>query len=276
MERVAVARGELSYYSSVSDETTAIRLCLDAVIVFQIVKHFNFLDNPMFAARSKKPERIDTGDYTQEEFEQFLVDIRFINRYFGDSRALKKYVLPKIEENGSSVSVLDVGAGSGELLRQIADEAEQTGNLQLVGLDYNTISADSIVNSSAGYSGLFSVQGDAFALPFDDSSFEYVISSLFTHHLTDRQIVECLAEMRRVARKEVLVIDLHRHPVAFGLYKLMCVTFGISELVRHDGSLSIRKGFKPVEFRQFGLEAGFSDLTVRRSTPYRLVLTGKV
>ena len=103
----------------------------------------------------------------------------------------------------------------------------------------------------------------------------YVISSLFTHHLTDSQIVKVLAEMKRVAEKEVVVIDLHRHPVAFGLYKRMCASFGISDLVKEDGSLSIKKGFKPTEFRELGLKAGFADPYVHRSSPYRLILTGQ-
>ena len=70
----------------------------------------------MFKTRSLKPERIDTGDYTAEEYDRFLSDIRLVNRFAGDNRALKKTLLREIEtENLQNFSVLDVGAGSGEL-----------------------------------------------------------------------------------------------------------------------------------------------------------------
>ena len=75
----------------------------------------------VFEKRSIQPERIDTGDYTPEEYATFLREIRFINRYLGDARALRKSLLREIErESLSEFSVLDVACGSGELLRQTA------------------------------------------------------------------------------------------------------------------------------------------------------------
>ena len=52
----------------------------------------------VFANRSKKLERIDTGDYTPEEYDRFLVDIRKVNRFAGDSRALKRTLLQKLRK----------------------------------------------------------------------------------------------------------------------------------------------------------------------------------
>ena len=52
----------------------------------------------MFEHRSSEPERIDTGDYTEEEYKTFLREIRFINRWIGDRWALRKSLLKKIEE----------------------------------------------------------------------------------------------------------------------------------------------------------------------------------
>ncbi|MDQ2746408.1 MAG: hypothetical protein M3T96_04005, partial [Acidobacteriota bacterium] len=66
----------------------------------------------MFKTRSLKLERLDTGDYTAEEYERFLREIAFINRRIGDEKALRETLLHEIErENLSSFSVLDVGAG---------------------------------------------------------------------------------------------------------------------------------------------------------------------
>ena len=227
----------------------------------------------MFQTRSNQLERIDTGEYTAEEYERFLREIAFVNRYVGDRRALKRSLVKEIKGLEGRASVLDVGAGSGELLRSVGSALKGHSELHLVGLDNNYHSARAITGSRSNGFGISSVQGDALSLPFPDSSFDYVISSLFTHHLTSSQIVQVLQEMSRVASKKVFVIDLHRHPVAYGLYNVMCSVLRISELVKHDGSLSILRGFRPDELQQLGSEAGLSKLKVDRSFPFRLVLS---
>lgn len=222
----------------------------------------------MFKTRSTEPERIDTGDYTPEEYERFLREIAFINKYLGDERALRKSLFREIEDAGlREFSVLDVGCGSGELLRSIARFARRSPRpaCELVGLDLNEISARIAESNSSDFPEIAVLRGDAFRLPFADGSFDYAISSLFFHHLTDEQIPVVLDEMSRVARRGVFVIDLHRHAAAFALYKLFCFAFRISPLVTHDGSLSIRKGFRPADFEK--------PENVKRVFPFRLVYT---
>ena len=229
----------------------------------------------MFKDRSKKLERIDTGNYTDEEYGIFLREIRFINRYLGDSRALRRTLLREIEEKDlREFSVLDVGAGSGELLRQIAEFAEHRGRrASLTGLDLNEISAAVIKSDSASFPSISAIRGNALDLPLADDSFDYAISSLFFHHLTDDQIVIALKEMSRVARRAVVVIDLHRHPIAFVLYRLFCAAFRISPLVREDGSLSIKRAFKPRELSRSAGLAGLNVQHIGRAAPFRITLT---
>lgn len=231
----------------------------------------------MFETRSLKPERIDTGDYTPEEYDRFLSDIRLVNRWAGDRRALRLSLLREIEkEDRRQFSVLDVGAGSGELLRAAARFARRQNrrtNL-LCGLELNERSAGAILEESGRFAEIKAVRADALDLPFADDSFDYVICSLFTHHLSDEAIVRVLSEMGRVAARRVFVIDLHRHPVAYGFYQIFCVAFGISRLVREDGSLSILKSFRPAELEQFGERANLRTVSVERRFPFRLVLSG--
>ena len=224
----------------------------------------------MFNTRSTKPERIDTGDYTPEEYDRFLREIAFINKYLGDARALKTTLFREIERGGrGKFSMLDVGSGSGELLRATADFARRTGRkAKLTGIDLNAASAGMTRSMSRNYAEITAVRGDAFKLPFADGSFDYAISSLFFHHFTDEQIPLILKEMSRVARRGVFVIDLHRHWAAYYLYKLFCFAFRISPLVREDGSLSVLKGFRPVEMMKWGSGGG-----VRRVAPFRLVFS---
>ena len=228
----------------------------------------------MFDKRATELERIDTGDYTPEEYATFLREIAFINRYVGDGRALKKSLLYEIEHSDlREFSVLDVGCGSGELLRMIAEfAASSKRNASLTGIDLNPISSATTRFASSNFPEIAAVQGDAFQLPFADGAFDYAISSLFFHHLTDEQIPIVMKEMSRVARRGVYVIDLHRDPVAYVGSKLFCAVFRISKLVRHDGSLSIRKGFKKGDLSAFAHTAGFPQASTDQISPGRVVL----
>ena len=230
-----------------------------------------------FQKRSLQPERIDTGDYTPEEYDRFLQEIRLVNRFAGDNRALKKTLLREIaQENLREFSVLDVGAGSGELLRAIARFARRTKRkTALYGLELNARSALSILEESEDFEEIEAVRGDALRLPFADAAFDYAICSLFTHHFADDSIVRILHEMSRVARRRIFIIDLHRHPMAYALYKVFCAGFRISPLVREDGSLSILRSFTPGELKTLGENARLENLAVERCFPFRLVLSGR-
>ncbi|MDQ3129303.1 MAG: methyltransferase domain-containing protein [Acidobacteriota bacterium] len=229
----------------------------------------------MFQSRSDKLERIDMGDYTAAEYDRFLQDIRLVNRFAGDNRALRQTLGREIKkENLREFSVLDVGAGSGELLRVIAKSARKTNKIcRLTGVELNARSAESITEESKDYTEIKAVRADAFRLPFADASFDYAICSLFTHHFTDKNVVAVLRELSRVSRRKIYVIDLHRHRAAFFFYKIFCAAFRISRLVREDGSLSILRSFKPDELEILAQKASLENVSVKRYFPFRLVLS---
>jgi len=232
----------------------------------------------VFAKRSQKLERMDTGDYTPEEYARFLKDIAFINRRIGDTAAIEKTLLAEIERlDLKEFSVLDLGAGSGELLRFIAEFAHRTNRRAfLVGLDLHEQSLHVMKRESAELEEIHPLRADALYMPFADDSFDFTISSLFTHHLTDDQIVDVFREMDRVAARSIFSIDLQRHPMAWILYKLFCWSNGISPMVRYDGSLSILRGFKPDELLKLAKRADLQNSLVEDHRPFRLVLSTKV
>ena len=227
-----------------------------------------------FRQRSYELERIDKGDYTPEEYEGCMAELRRVNRWLGDASALRRSVLPEIERDGA-FSMLDVGAGSGELLRETARWARARKlKARLVGLELNERASLGILEESREFEEIEAVRGDALRLPFGDGAFDYVMCSLFTHHLGDEAVVALFGEMKRVARRRVYVIDLHRHPVAYYFYTTVGRLFLHTSLVREDGALSILRSFLPEELRGLATRAGLSGVEVERRFPYRLVLSG--
>src|SRR5205814_10555047 len=173
-----------------------------------------------FRHRSHELENIDKGTYTPEEYEGCLVELRRVNEWLGDAKVLHETFLAEIERSGlRSFSALDVGAGSGELLRVAAEWARETDRkASMVGLELNTRSAKSIIEESREFPEISSVQADGFAIPFSHDAFDYVIQSLTLHHFDDEGAVRILREMNRVAKRGLFVIDLHRNAIAYFLY----------------------------------------------------------
>lgn len=109
------------------------------------------------------------------------------------------YLLPALR---SGMRLLDVGCGPGTITVNLARLLEPG---RVVGVD---TSADviEVARSAAGESGLGNLTfeiGDAYALPFADSSFDVVHAHQVLQHLTDP--VAALRELRRVARPGGLV-----------------------------------------------------------------------
>ena len=229
-----------------------------------------------FRRRSYEPEHLDLGDYTAEEYEGCMVELRRVNRWLGDASALRRSVLAEIGRDGAKeFSLLDVGAGTGELLRETARWARERGvKARLVGLELNGRSTESLLEESREFPEVSAVRADALRMPFEAGAFDYVMCSLFTHHFRDESVVALLREMSRVARRKVYVIDLHRHPVAYYFYTTIARLFLHNRLIREDGALSILRAFLPRELNALAERAGLTKATVERRFPYRLVLSG--
>lgn len=228
-----------------------------------------------FKRRSYQLEDIDTGNYTPEEYEGCISELQLVNRWMGDAHALKQTLLKDVEQNSvREFSVLDVGAGSGELLRVAAVWARETGRkFKGVGLELNERSAQAILEESKGFPEISSVRGDALQLPFQDDECDYVMCSLFTHHFVDEKVIHILREMDRVARRRIFVIDLHRDPVPYFFYTTLGKLVLKNRLLRHDGALSILRSFKADEMVRLGQAAGLRDVWVEHHFPARLVLS---
>lgn len=221
-----------------------------------------------FKQRSYTLERLDTGDYTPEEYAKWQREMRFVHRIFGENRALRTALLPEIGSVGNTLSILDVGAGSGELLNTILEWNIKPEPF-LVGAEINADAARTIEERS-----ISAVRCDCLRLPFDDNAFDFVVCSLFLHHLNDKKAIELLSEMKRVASHRIFAIDLHRSPIAYYFYKTVGLLF-LQRFTVEDGSLSILRAFKPADLERLARGAGLEDISVRRSAAYRLVLSGR-
>ena len=223
-----------------------------------------------FKTRSRKSERLDRGEFTAAEYRRWQLEMWYIHRFFGEIRALKHTLFDAIGgAGGGRVSVLDVAAGSGELLEYVTKHAE-ADNIFAVGVESAREAARSIASK-----GLVSVRCDALALPFAPDSFDFVYCSLFLHHLDEPQAAGALAQMASIARKRVFVVDLDRRPIPYFAYRFFG-RFFLQPFTRDDGSLSILRAHRPQELERIAKRAGLKDVEIKRSAINRLILIASV
>ena len=113
-------------------------------------------------------------------------------------------------------------------------------------------------------------------LPFPDQSFDFVLCSKTTHHLTNEDAVCLIKEMLRVAKRGYIIMDLRRSWIAYALIYLLTRLFTRNRLTRYDGPLSVLKSFTPSELAALASSAGARNFTVSREPFWLLVLSGDV
>jgi 2-polyprenyl-3-methyl-5-hydroxy-6-metoxy-1,4-benzoquinol methylase len=100
---------------------------------------------------------------------------------------------------------------------------------------------------------------------------DFIVSSLVTHHMDDTQRQDFLTFQERNARRGWFVNDLHRHAFAYHGFPLLARLLGVHRIVRQDGQLSVARSFRPQEWETMLQEAGLSGIAkVRRIFPFRL------
>ena len=108
-------------------------------------------------------------------------------------------------KNGSKI--LDIGCGKGFML---FDFMKLNPNFVLEGID---ISDYAITNAVPEVKKFLKV-GDAKNLPYEDNSFDLVISINTTHNLEINQCKKALSEMERVSRKDkYLIVDAYSNEI---------------------------------------------------------------
>ena len=222
------------------------------------------------AVRSEAAELMDTDCVDAADYASCLADLAQVNTLTLARRPTMAWldVAMRRRLRGEAVSVFDVAYGHGDMLRAIARWAARRGRrIRLGGIDLNPGAAAAAHAASPGLA-LALETGDVFghvpAPPYD-----YIVSSLFTHHLDRAQLVAFLRWMERHAAHGWFVNDLQRHPLPYHGFRLLAWAMRWHRFVRHDGPVSIARAFHRAEWQALLAEAGVPG-EVRWRFPFRL------
>ncbi|MDQ2745049.1 MAG: methyltransferase domain-containing protein, partial [Chloroflexota bacterium] len=202
-----------------------------------------------------------------------LRDIRRLNRWLGGTRIALGQLAPLLPD-APAVSLLDVATGSGDFPLAATHWASRKGMaLQATGLDSST---DVLAEARELCRDTISLMvGDARSLDVADESFDVVTCCLALHHFSEPDAAQVLAEMWRVARHAILVVDLTRGYVAYAGTWLAVQVMARSRLTCHDGPLSVLRAFTPPELRRLAVVAGVPHSRVTVHPLFRQVLVAR-
>jgi SAM-dependent methyltransferase len=210
------------------------------------------------------------------ELHACLRDLSRLNRWFLAYRPLLNW-LGKVAPSSPvrPFHILDVGCGYGDSLRRI-DRWAKTCSLpvELTGLDLNPDAIAIAAEASPSTSRIRWVATDVFAWQ-SDKPVDFIVSSLFTHHLTEPDLIRFVQWMESNARLGWFINDLSRAVVPYHLLRIFTKLAGLHPFVQHDGPVSIARSFVPDDWRRICAAASLdqSAISIQSVFPARLCVS---
>jgi 2-polyprenyl-3-methyl-5-hydroxy-6-metoxy-1,4-benzoquinol methylase len=223
----------------------------------------------MFTSRSDEKEILDLGPafYTEEEFLDCQKKLFKINSWLG----IFKDSCKLLEKWHRVKSVLDLGCGGGLFILHLS---EKFPDIKFEGAD---IAADAIAIAKKELAQ-WKIKNPQTAVRFKVIDFEetqitekvdMVISTLVCHHLSENEIIHFIKDAYKRASILVLIHDLQRSSIAYGLYALLAPILFRNRLITHDGLISIKRGFTRKELKRILIKTEIPYFQIKWKFPFR-------
>jgi 2-polyprenyl-3-methyl-5-hydroxy-6-metoxy-1,4-benzoquinol methylase len=228
-----------------------------------------------FATRRREHEWMDAPDADPKLLADSLRFIRRVNVALRYTRATLSHLeqFSRHWNRGQRVTLIDFATGSADIPRAILAWADRRGfDVRIVGVDLHDATA-AFARRHVRDPRLSIVRADVLDLPFDAGSFDYALTAMFLHHLSDADAVRVLRAMDRVSRRGIIAADLIRNRRAYRWVSLF--TLASNPMVRHDAKVSVQQAFSPEEVVRLRDEAGIGYAAFHRHFGHRFVLAGE-
>jgi len=221
------------------------------------------------AVRSMAQERMDTDCVDYDDYHRCLRDLARVNTTTFTHRPMLAW-LSHETATLRDFSLLDVACGYGDALRRVHGRMRRRGiEAELEGVDLNPWAIRAAHAATGDDAPIRFRTGDVFD---SMATYDFIISSQFTHHLTDDQVVAFIRWMEAHARRGWFIGDLHRHWVPYYGFGLLATVAGWHRFVLSDGRISIARSFVTADWRRLVRAADLmeDDVAITWHMPFRL------
>lgn len=196
------------------------------------------------SVRAKENELMDDFSLGGEELSEALRHLRRLNKLLGAPGPTCYGVEKLWNEMGCPrhLTLLDVGAGSGDINRKLLEWAEQQGiDMKITLVDMTEEACEEARVYFRNEKRVTILKSDVTALPAGYA--DVVTGSQFVHHFEGQELVDVIHSMLRSSRFGVVINDIHRHVISYSAVWLTTRIISRNRYIRHDGPLSVAKGF---------------------------------
>ena len=220
----------------------------------------------MFFKRSYNKEIIDDLSIKDERIDTALKELKLINNASGGYSVSEKALLNLLDHQIESKKILDIGAGSSDILMKLK---KKKSNMDLFTLDINMRAC--WYNKSINKLGNV-VCADINDLPFSGKYFDYVHASLFFHHFEENKISQILQSLSGITKKAIIINDLRRSLLAYLGIRMLTLLFSKSNVVKNDAPLSVKRGFVKSDIIKFTKGLSFNKVIIKKRWAYRWMI----
>lgn len=196
--------------------------------------------------RSTEKEWLDDIDVINEKLIRNLDEIASINKKLGGNNVILNGLNQLIQQK-NSITIVDIGCGSGDLCRVMASYLDEKKiSYQIIGIDMNPNIIEYAKKMTTNSFIRYEIE-NAFSSHISKYKPDIITASLFLHHMSDNDIRTLVKNWVENVTVGVLINDLHRSRLSLIGFKLISFIFRLSEMSKHDGLISIKKGFRKKE-----------------------------
>ncbi len=215
-------------------------------------------------SRLVEPELLDTLPPEDPRAMGSRRDLRRVNAWMGNHRIMRRALEQHLPAEAAG-RLLEIGAGDGEFFRQLVRSwATPWGQPRATLLDMQNIVTPATLAACArlGWE-VDTVVADVFAAPPMAEPPAAVVANLFLHHFEDAALARLLAKIAGQTRL-FIAVEPHRFAQPWVCGQLLRL-IGCNAVTVHDGTVSVRAGFRGRELSARWPDAAGWELTERRS-----------
>lgn len=211
--------------------------------------------------RALAAELMDDFSSGGEELREALRELRILNRLFAASAPTLYGVKQLWQAAGKpqSLSITDVGSGSGDVNRRVLQWASMNGidmTITLVDITEEACAEARLVFQDEPRVQV--VRGDLFTLT--EGGADIVTGTQLLHHFAEEELPAVITSMLKGARLGVVVNDIHRHWIAWTAVWLATRIISSNRYILNDGPLSVAKGFRSKDWKHLKQATGMKQM----------------
>lgn len=229
--------------------------------------------------RTQESEIMDDFSLQGEELREALDQIARINQLLGGNKITLGGIKKVIQSSkAKTFTIADIGCGNGDMLRMLSDFAQKNKlNFKLTGVDANDFTINYAKKLSKDYPNIEYQCVDIFSKDFKTLKFDIILCTLTLHHFTNEQILNIITIFKDNSKTGIIINDLHRSKLAYWLFELICFIFKLNRMSRQDGLVSILRGFKKNELKEFSKKLNLKNYNInwKWAFRYQWIITNK-